>query len=1206
MNQQPNNSRPSAPGADQLAPVLSQFQQAWQTGSVPEIGQYLTGGAEEQETWDADRRFQLLQELIKIDLQFRWQGFTKQADDGVLMSHQQVTAGLSAQHWFLEDYLQQYPELGTIETAPLDLVLAEYQVRHLWGDRPTHREYLQRFPIHDSILPARLTELDAEQQTRVPGDGSVSRETVPHYGQAIMAGPKARVPALKGRFGDYELTQEIARGGMGVVYKAQQISLDRTVALKMILSGQLAGEREVRRFHVEAEAAAKLQHPHIVAIHEVGELEGQHYFSMDFIEGESLAHRVARGPLPVKEAAELVNQVTGAIEYAHQAGILHRDLKPQNILLDQSGQPWVTDFGLARRIEGGSELTGTGQVLGTPSYMPPEQAAGKLAAIGTTSDVYSLGAILYELLTGRPPFRAESALETLIQVLEQEPVSLRLLNATIPIDLETITLKCLQKDQSKRYATAAELSEELVRYAEGKPIQARPVGTLERSWRWCKRKPALAGMWALAVVLLLTFSIAGPLVALHQAKLRSRAVAARKGESNQRRIAVEQRVVAEEKQEEATRSAAAARRALKVSQRQVYLSDMLLAQRDWADGDILHLQELLERHQDEADLQGFEWHYWNRLCQAELTSLQGHQGDVHAVAISSDGKRIASASADKSVKIWDTASGQQLQTLEGHDYPVFSVAFSPAGDRLVSASMDTSIIVWDVATGKQLHRLLGHRGYVMSVAFSPDAKHVLSGGGSTVKLWDAESGQERQSFSGHTGLVHSVAITADGKQLASGSSDGAVKVWDAETGNLSRTLNGHSGIVHSVAFAVTGTELLSAGADGTIRVWDLSSGETVRTFSGHSAAVQSVACNADGTRAVSASADRTVKIWDVASGQQLFTLKGHSRLVRDARFSPDGQWIVSAGNGVKPGTGMLKTWDAQVDPQARTLPTAGYLRSIAFAPDGKRFVSGGDDRTAKVCDSQTMAEVFSLEGHQSRVESVAFSPIGDRIATAGDSMVKLWDSQTGQLQRTLTGHQGNVFGIAFSADGERVASGSRDKTIRICNSETGRQLLLLSGHEGQVNSVAFSPDGNRLASAGEDKTVRLWDLSNGTLIWTASGHSKRVRSVAISSGGERVVSGGDDKSLKVWDIRTGQELRGFKGEYAGVYSVVFSPDGKRLASGHQDAIIRLWDLQTGQETLTLGGHRAVVAAVAFSPDGQQLGSGSWDKTIKIWDARQSQ
>jgi tetratricopeptide (TPR) repeat protein/predicted Ser/Thr protein kinase len=339
------------------------------------------------------------------------------------------------------------------------------------------------------------------------------------------------------RFGDYQLLEEIARGGMGVVYKARQVSLNRTVAVKMILAGQLAGPAEVQRFRGEAEAAANLNHPNIVAIHEIGQQGGQHFFSMDYVEGQNLAQFVGQKPLPPREAAKYLKTIAEAIQYAHERGILHRDLKPSNILIDQSGQPRITDFGLAKRMQEDSDLTSSGQVLGSPNFMPPEQALGKRQAATLASDIYSLGAILYFLLTRRPPFAADSLTETLHQVLHTEPVSPRLLNAVVPRDLETICLKCLSKEPERRYASAHGLAEDLGRFLKGEPVQARPVGTAGKAWRWCRRNPKLASLAGGSLALLLALAIGAPIAAFRINQERHTAEAARRNEARLRQEA---------------------------------------------------------------------------------------------------------------------------------------------------------------------------------------------------------------------------------------------------------------------------------------------------------------------------------------------------------------------------------------------------------------------------------------------------------------------------------------------------------------------------------------------------------------------------------------------------------------------------------------------------------------------------------------------
>ncbi len=382
----------------------------------------------------------------------------------------------------------------------LELLILDLDYRRQRGEAPTLEEYRSEYPALGLERFAAVFAGPPQPAASKPDEATFER--TPSGGQASN-GQLPRIHYL----GDYELLAEIARGGMGVVYKARQISLNRIVAVKMILAGQLATQADHDRFHAESQAAAVLDHPNIVPIFEVGEHEGQHYFSMGYVDGPSLSARLAKGPLAPKEAAALVATVAEAVEYAHRQGVIHRDIKPSNILIDSQGHPRVTDFGLAKRVDGGSDLTETGQILGSPSYMPPEQACGHVRAIGPASNVYALGAVLYAVLTGRPPFQAATSFETLKQVIEREPVPLRQLNAVVPRDLETIVLKCLEKSVPRRYASAQALAEDLRRYLQGRPILARPAGRWEHAWRWCRRQPVVAALSAAAVLLVVLVAV---------------------------------------------------------------------------------------------------------------------------------------------------------------------------------------------------------------------------------------------------------------------------------------------------------------------------------------------------------------------------------------------------------------------------------------------------------------------------------------------------------------------------------------------------------------------------------------------------------------------------------------------------------------------------------------------------------------------------
>ncbi len=1031
------------------------------------------------------------------------------------------------------------------------------------------------------------------------------------------------------RFGDYELLSEIARGGMGVVYRARQLSLDRQVAVKLILAGQLATLESLERFRLEAQSAARLDHPGIVRIYEIGEFETQYFYSMELIDGESLAECLGEFQLDPKAdasakrsqescIAELIAKVARALDFAHRHGVLHRDLKPSNILIDEEGNPHLTDFGLAKLL--GTEDCGlslSNAVLGTPGYVAPEQASGS-KNVTIAADVYGLGATLYELLAGQPPFVGSSAMATMLQAIQQDAKSVRRINPAVDRDLDTITLRCLEREPHCRYSSAREVAEELERYLRREPIRARSISYWENARRWCIRNPGIATLLA-CLLMTVCSGVASVLWEWNRAEHANMELAA--GVERLRWDSIDDMLAAGQAQRGLAGVAAMLRRD-PTNWKAAMFGMSILEQRNFP---VPYAPEIR------------------------------HSGELSVARISPNGKTIATVSFDGAIQLRDSRSSELKSSVLKHDSTVTQAEFSPDSQSLAVGTADGKVRIWKVSDGIIQGSPIESPPPVKALRYSKDGNLLLiqsnssiqvhafharelsigpnvlpgaivaaefvgeeqgriklflanqNGQDSQIQLWDVVS--NKLDLALKTGPTIHACISPD-LTLAVSIDHRKLTLWDVTSGKKKKEVELKAERrIEFVKFNKDSTTMLISGFNDWAQVWATDSCQPITPELPNYFVMRGAIFLGNGDRVLTWGEDSLAQIWNAKTGARIVEPMVHSNRVR---FAEVGQvddtevYLTTLSHGKSPNTSMVpgsaQLWKVhyKTKPEDRSkgVESQGY-DGMAISPDGQWLALAKTTSEIWVLETATGNAICGPLKVEGGAWGLAFSKDQTKlIASTSTGQVSMWSVPKGELVHERGNIKKTIQPLELASDGKRFGTGSVDGIVRVWDLATGKVLVQMK-HGSEINSIAFSPDARLVASAGEDHRVQVWNSQTGESVASLVGHKNEVMRVRFTPDGRRILTASHDRTGGVWDVEKGQLIYQLphNGE---VIDVDVSPDCRWIATASRDRTAMIWDAKTGRPHVRSLLHEHSVRNVIFSPDGKSLLTRDF-RGLRLWD-----
>jgi eukaryotic-like serine/threonine-protein kinase len=1048
-------------------------------------------------------------------------------------------------------------------------------------------------------------DINAETQAAAPTNppGGLDAETV------VSRSPSLNIPK---RIGQYTVKRVLASGGMGTVYLAVQDQPKRTVALKVMKKG-IVSNTTLKRFEFESQVLARLRHPNIGQIFESGTFDDGDcsvpYFAMEYIpHAKTIEDHVRSKGLGSREILGIFVKICDAIHHGHQKGVIHRDLKPDNILVDSSGEPKIIDFGVARSTESDLAVstlqTDVGQLVGTLQYMSPEQCDADPNDLDTRTDVYSLGVVLYELLCGALPYDVSrvAIFEAARVIKEAQPRRPSTLNRTLQGDLETITLKALEKDRDRRYQSATAFADDLHRYLRNEPIEARSASMVYQTKMFVRRNRAAFAAGVTIFVFMVIATIVSVTFGIRAVKSGRIASAAERDAIRQKDIAIAAQSEAELAREESDRQREEAVIAKAVAEKQSYIVNVAAAAAALDEGAIETAKRRLRLAPQQ--MRNWEWQYLSNLADQSIATLPGSEALITSVAFSANGSWIVSGSTDGAVRVIDPATQEEPVHFAGHASPVYAVACSPDGQHVASASADMTIRIWSLTTGDRLSEFVDHTGVVTSLAYDPQGRYLVSGSSdSSLRVWDAQTGEVLTEIPIEDASVDAVAISPDGLRVASGSDDGLIRLWEVATGELAWAVNLDAGYINALRFSPDGSRIGSATEDGMVRLLAAKDGATASQLVGHNGFASDIAFSPDGTSLACGSEDGTVRLWDLSTGHLRITLHGHDGFVKSVAFSPDGRRVASGSDDL-----TIKLWDARLfEHVEQTLDahttTATGVGAIAMSADGMRLIGGRNDGSLLFWDVLSGSPLGITAAHQDPIRSIAVSPDGSLLATASDdSTIVIRDTSTAKVLGTLTGHKRRVTSTVFRPNHAQLFSGSWDGSVRAWDLNAMPEHEVWQIQDGSINALALSPDGTRLACASSNGDIVIIETDSGETQFVLSGHKGPVNCLAYSPDGERLVSGSSDATIRLWDTASGHEIKALPGHEQSVTALAITPDGLRIISASLDKTMRVWTADTGEEVCALPWLETRVDCLVMSPDGHKIAAGLRDGSISVRDS----